>query len=57
MLNGFTNVSITNDLTKDIKKSLEDLAKKLFVLVFQIVQNIQMVKLLMQNCYISIHMV
>lgn len=28
MLNGFTNVSITNDLTKDIKKSLEDLAKK-----------------------------
>lgn len=28
MLNGFTNVSITKDLTKDIKKSLEDLAKK-----------------------------
>ncbi|EPS56767.1 TPA: hypothetical protein ACXDAY_003468 [Clostridium botulinum] len=28
MLNGFTNVSITNDLTKGIKKSLEDLAKK-----------------------------
>ncbi|HID0769573.1 TPA: hypothetical protein ACXC99_003670 [Clostridium botulinum] len=28
MLNGFTNVSITKDLTKDIKKSLEILAKK-----------------------------
>lgn len=28
MLNGFTNVTITKDLTADIKKSLEDLAKK-----------------------------
>lgn len=28
MLNGFTNVSITKDMTADIKKSLEDLAKK-----------------------------
>lgn len=28
MLNGFTNMLITKDLTKDIKKSLEDLAKK-----------------------------
>ncbi|MDU4597187.1 MAG: hypothetical protein E6Y49_04400 [Clostridium sporogenes] len=28
MLNGFTNISITKDLTKDINKSLEDLAKK-----------------------------
>ncbi|OPD28816.1 hypothetical protein AL713_17505 [Clostridium botulinum] len=28
MLNGFTNISITKNLTKDIKKSLEDLAKK-----------------------------
>lgn len=28
MLNGFTNVVITKDLTDDIKKSIEDLAKK-----------------------------
>lgn len=28
MLNGFTNVTITKDLTEDIKKSLEDLVKK-----------------------------
>jgi hypothetical protein len=28
MLNGFTNVTIAKDLTADIKKSLEDLAKK-----------------------------
>lgn len=28
MLNGFTNVTITKDLTADIKKSLEDLARK-----------------------------
>ncbi|MFT8350035.1 hypothetical protein [Clostridium saccharoperbutylacetonicum] len=28
MLNGFTNVSITKDMTAEIKKSLEDLAKK-----------------------------
>lgn len=28
MLNGFTSVAITKDLTEDIKRSLEDLAKK-----------------------------
>ena len=49
MLNGFCNVAIDRDLTNDILKSLNDLAKKMYVLGFLIAQNMVVMMLVMLN--------